>query len=258
MSGQSGDERPKDDGFYVGYLQMPPLLAWIVRGLILVVVVLAAADAVLVSQLQQASGDGRWGDSPQVVTGMLVMEPYPMLLVPGENGPVPHLIVNDTKRGAATVLGGLTRGGIDVTGQLIERPGMPGIKMIEAADGAAKANLKVAAAALPQAESLGERTLNGEILDSKCWLGVMRPGAGPVHKGCAQLCILGGIPPMFLTRGPDGRETGYLLTDAEGRAIAPDRIARQVGLPVRLSGAVERRGPMLVFKADIGGLEVLK
>src|SRR5690606_3083584 len=48
----------------------------------------------------------------------------------------------------------------------------------------------------------GEVRLVGEIVDSKCFLGVMNPGNLKTHKSCAIRCISGGIPPVLLVRGP--------------------------------------------------------
>ena len=44
---------------------------------------------------------------------------------------------------------------------------------------------------------LGKVTLRGEILDPKCYLGVMRPGEGKPHRSCAIRCLAGGIPAFF-------------------------------------------------------------
>lgn len=53
-------------------------------------------------------------------------------------------------------------------------------------------------------ESLGEFTLQGEIVDSKCYLGVMRPGNTKTHRACAVRCIAGGVPPVLLVRDAQG------------------------------------------------------
>lgn len=43
-------------------------------------------------------------------------------------------------------------------------------------------------------------TLDGELVDSKCYLGTMKPGDGKTHKSCAILCLRGGIPPLFVSK----------------------------------------------------------
>lgn len=51
---------------------------------------------------------------------------------------------------------------------------------------------------------LGETTLKGEIVDSKCYLGVMNPGNLKAHRACAINCIQGGVPPVLLVRDGGG------------------------------------------------------
>jgi hypothetical protein len=46
-----------------------------------------------------------------------------------------------------------------------------------------------------------------------------------------------------------------LLTLFDGRAIPPDQILEFVAEPVRLSGIVEKRGDLTVFKADLTSLQ---
>ena len=60
--------------------------------------------------------------------------------------------------------------------------------------------------------------LTGEILDPKCYFGVMKPGEGKIHKSCAIRCISGGIPPVFRheTGMTDNPYDYYLLLDASG------------------------------------------
>ena len=60
---------------------------------------------------------------------------------------------------------------------------------------------------------LGPVTLRGEIVDSKCYLGVMNPGNGKVHRDCAVRCISGGAPPAFIARDASG-EAGFSFWSA--------------------------------------------
>jgi hypothetical protein len=94
---------------------------------------------------------------------------------------------------------------------------------------------------------VGELTLVGEILDSKCWFGAMRPSEGKVHKACAALCIRGGIPPAFFARGP-GQQGALMIMTSGGNAHGRDLLAL-VADPVRVSGRVLRLGDLLLFDA---------
>ena len=77
---------------------------------------------------------------------------------------------------------------------------------------------------------LGEVTIIGEIVDSKCYLGVMNPGRTKVHRDCATRCISGGIPPMLVTA-----DATYLLVGTDGRA---GRAIVRDFVPRRFSGSV--------------------
>jgi hypothetical protein len=100
-------------------------------------------------------------------------------------------------------------------------------------------------------ESFGRFALVGEIMDSKCFFGVMRPSRGKTHKACASLCIRGGIPPSFWARTKDGREAVLLMTDAAGGPLG-EGILPFVADPVRAEGEIVRVGDLLQFRADTG------
>lgn len=245
-----------DDDFYVGYLRMPRHLAYAVAALTATLFGLIAIDVYLVAQMQQASGLGAWRETDETFDGVLTRDPYPILWVTENGKPVAHLLVADSKRSADTVLDRAQKGPVAITGKLVSREDVSGVKMIEIAAGAAKAGGPASAPELGLV-SLGEASLKGEIVDSKCWLGVMRPGEGRVHKGCATVCILGGIPPVLVTRDGKGGMTAYVMTDQKGQAIAPNLIQHVIGDPVGVSGRVERKGGMLFLRADVSSISRL-
>jgi hypothetical protein len=93
---------------------------------------------------------------------------------------------------------------------------------------------------------LGQVRVRGEIIDSKCYLGAMKPGGGKTHKACAALCLSGGIPPMFVTR-TGGHEQFYLLTAEDGGPIERE-VIDFVGEPVEIAGRLEQQGDLQVLK----------
>ena len=122
---------------------------------------------------------------------------------------------------------------------------------VEADGGSAQSN------PLGEPRPLGPMTLRGEIVDSKCYLGVMNPGTRKPHRACAIQCIEGGIPPILLVRGATGdRDNQFLLVDENGDAVN-DRIADYVGLPIEISGRAERLGDRLVLRAPLSGYRLL-
>jgi hypothetical protein len=86
-------------------------------------------------------------------------------------------------------------------------------------------------------EDLGEFTLVGEIVDSKCYLGVMNLGDTKPHRECAALCIRGGVPPLFIAHDADGRTASLLLVSENNE-------------PVEITGRVLRDGEQLILRAD--------
>jgi hypothetical protein len=96
---------------------------------------------------------------------------------------------------------------------------------------------------------LGRQTLIGEIVDSKCYFGVMNPGQYIPHRACAIRCISGGVPPVLVVRKAGGETTCFLLSDAQGRPLNK-QILRLVAEPVRITGLVEQTDALLTLRAE--------
>jgi len=145
-----------------------------------------------------------------------------------------------------------------VTGSLIQRGQQAMIAVDEVGDWVRRdERTPVADPALlmPGAEPLGEVSLAGEILDSKCWFGAMRPSSGKVHKACAALCIRGGIPPAFFARGPGGQDSLMIMTSG-GHAHGPELLGL-VADPVQVQGRVHRLGDLRVLDAPVAAIRRL-
>ena len=126
--------------------------------------------------------------------------------------------------------------------------------MIEVARGSAETLTGEEARALraidaQDVEPLGTTTVVGEIVDSKCWLGVMKPARLKPHRACATRCISGGIPPLLLVQDERGHTLHYLLAGADGRPLHKEVLDR-IAEPVEISGDVARHGDWLVLYAD--------
>ncbi len=99
-------------------------------------------------------------------------------------------------------------------------------------------------------------TLRGEIVDSKCYLGAMKPGAGRVHRACAQICLEGGIPPVLVVRDASGKERHYVLTSQEGGPVHRE-VLPFVAEPVSVAGSVVRRAGVNWLSIDPEAIERL-
>jgi hypothetical protein len=85
-------------------------------------------------------------------------------------------------------------------------------------------------------KELGTIQLTGEVIDPKCYFGVMKPGHGMPHRDCAIRCIAGGMSPVFYVRNEKGEANYYLILDANGKRMndeLKDYIADPVSLEAR-------------------------
>ncbi|HKC35989.1 MAG TPA: hypothetical protein VKB95_08000 [Chitinophagaceae bacterium] len=84
---------------------------------------------------------------------------------------------------------------------------------------------------------LGTQTIRGEIIDPKCYFGVMKPGEGKVHRDCAIRCILGGIPPVLHVQNEKGESNYYLIVGPNGEKMneaVQDVVAEPVSIEARV------------------------
>ena len=109
-----------------------------------------------------------------------------------------------------------------------------------------------------QAETIGLKTISGEIVDSKCWLGVMNPGSRKTHRACAILCIKGGIPPIMVTKPSDDNPSGYFLLVAPDGKPINDQVLDYVGLPAQVEGQVDKIANLFVMKIDPKSIQLLE
>ena len=198
-------------------------------------------------------GAGSWQTgATHKVTGVLATHPYPMMYLADPSSPYNVKTVLVVAQGKCTIgldLAASDGRVFDASGVLIERGRRQMLEVpLTVGDWLAPSEALVKLPDL-QGESLGQVTLAGQIMDSKCFFGVMRPGRGKTHKACASLCIRGGIPPSFWARTADGREAVLLMTDAAGGPLG-EGILPYVADPVRAEGEIVRVGDLLQFRAD--------
>jgi len=250
----------RDDPFFIGWADTPPADRRFFLRLGLGLMAGTAGLGAGLAALQRAPGAGNWDpDKVREWRGTVSAAPYAMLRSRDLGGGVPRTALLSClgKCGVAAQIGALAGLPVVVTGSLIQRGRHSMIAVDEQGPWLRRDDRAPidAGLSLPVVEALGEVSLNGEILDSKCWFGAMRPSDGKLHKACASLCIRGGIPPAFFARGPAGESALMIMTDA-GRAHGPDLLAL-VADPVRLSGRVFRRGDLLMLDAPLSAIRRL-
>jgi hypothetical protein len=101
---------------------------------------------------------------------------------------------------------------------------------------------------LPVQELIGTITLKGEVVDPKCYFGVMKPGEGKPHKDCAIRCLSGGIPPVMHVVNARGEDQYYLL---RGSTETITHLIRNfIAEPVSLTGKVVKQDDWMIIYLD--------
>jgi hypothetical protein len=241
-----------NDEFYIGWQEKAPARTGrTVRLTVAALLLVGLLSAVAVALSQRTIGRAvfEWGQVKEF-SGVLKAEPVPHLLVAGlgTNSFTTHYLVNPWKFGFDAALAKQFDGQrVRLRGTRIYRDNQ---MMIEVVPGSIVTDTNFSLALVPPARiSLGRRTFVGEIVDSKCFLGVMNPGQLKPHRACAVRCISGGVPPVLLVRQTDGKARYLLLIAPDGQPVN-QRVLGLVAEPVEITGEVERQGELLVLRAD--------
>jgi hypothetical protein len=234
---------PKDE-FFVGYFPTPPLLGRFMRRAVGMLLLLACSAAIVIAARQRDPGDAQWDVAyEKEFVGQLATKPYPML--ESANGKM-LLLVGVGKMAAGDSVDTLDGRTVRARGTTLQRSNLHLLEV--------NAELEpIEAASSMPAESINRSpvTLQGEIIDPKCFAGAMKPGDGKTHKACAALCLRGGIPPAFGVRTADGGYVIYLLLAPDGGAVAGshlERLIARVGEQVELTGVVVTRGDLKLLR----------
>ena len=249
--------RDTSSPFFVGYLPIPPRL----RGFLLLAcgafISVFVAAAVLIGGTQDAPPPSgfRFDYGRQTVTGVVELTPYPLLRVTQGNDliqPGKTLMLTGTgKNGVIDRARDLDGQLATVSGVILQRGTMDMMQLRGGQNG-----LRAAQGDAPELETqqLGRWVLAGEICDGKCLYGAMRPGRGLAHKACANLCLLGDIPPVFVSAQPVEGADFMLITGPDG-TLLPASAYDYIGQYVTLEGDLERRGDILVLRMMPATLE---
>lgn len=224
--------------FYIGYApRAPQRLGRFVRRSSIALVIVAATLAIVIAGAQGRFDASRFEFGVErEFSGVLRKNPVPMLLTPaplllaagGKHGFVPPPELEDGDR-------------LRVRGSLIEHGGL---RMLEVLVDPAKTGSR---GELASSQVIRPIELRGEVVDTKCYLGVMNPGRGKVHRDCAVRCISGGVPAGLLVRDRDGHAGILLLTGVRRADFLPF-----VAEPVRIAGSLEIVDGIHVLRTAVG------
>jgi hypothetical protein len=224
------------DEFYVGYAaKAPEGVARTTRRAVTGLAAVAIGACALLIKAQQPFARATFEyQQPREFAGVVETDPYPALLVPRPNGAGAYsryLLVAPGKHGPDVAA---FRGReVALSGSLIYRGAQT---MIELVPGSVKTRLDVTPTPQPAASPADQVKVTGEIVDSKCYLGVMNPGRTKIHRDCAARCLRGGIPAFLVTA-----DTTYLLKGLEYTDF--------IGETVEVEGSLERAGENWILRA---------
>ncbi|MFN0084831.1 MAG: hypothetical protein ACKVX9_05545 [Blastocatellia bacterium] len=247
-------QAPEKEEFYIGYQARAPRgLGAFLRVSVAVLLLLAAVVAVAL-----VFGQGRFAESffeygiVREYQGVLRERPYPSLHVAAADSQgslpagTPYALVAEGKHGADALVSGLDGKRVKLRGTLIHRGDL---KMLEVVSGSIQPLSGESTGSEPEEERLGFHTLAGEIVDSKCYLGVMNPGQAKPHRECAVRCISGGVPPLFVSSDKEGRVLHFWLVSETGGPVNQE-VLDLIAEPVEIGGEARRVNGRLYLRAD--------
>lgn len=231
-----------EEPFYVGYLPKAPAeTAVFIRKLVvwIAIVGLLTAGGAAVALPYFGHGEFQFGQAREF-RGVLRCQTTPRLEGVRED----YLLVGYGKNRVAPEICGAAGSEVVLRGTLIRRDGR---QLLEVSANPLGESRRAGDEVPPV--RLGRFTLRGEIVDSKCYFGVMNPAEGRAHRACAELCLRGGVPAVFVARDRAGAVTHLLIAGPSGEPVN-EKLLSWVAEPVEVEGEVWRQGRWLVWRID--------
>lgn len=256
----------KEKEFYIGWMDDMPLgyKQFIKRFLIAILVLLPLLAGVLVYVQKPFNSYIFEFGKTTTITGVYHHSPYPMLIA--DQGQLADtlspeiLLVGYGKFGAEGTIdqiqelnGTIDGRHITMQGSLIYGDGKTLLELTKGEDSFIDFvdNMESSYSILEPLKS--KSLLKGEIIDPKCYFGVMKPAEGKIHKSCAIRCISGGIPPVFRVNGKDvnanTKYVYYLMLSNSGGNLS-EAMLQKVGEEITLSGYENTHGSWNIFYYD--------
>ena len=233
--------------FYVGYHPAAPAtLARFNRTAVVTVLVLTSGLVAAFALAQRTFDPSHYEyGTTRILSGTLRATPFPVLEVDSGSTVQQYLLAGAGKFGARGIVAPLDGRRVRVSGQLAYRGNG---RLLEIASVTPAGGPTLGPEPLID---LGSFRLEGEIVDSKCYMGVMNPGRGKTHRGCAARCLSGGMTPLFAARNFNGVPIELVVMNEQMSPFPP--LGRIAGRPLALTGRVLRRGDLWLFQVS-GGL----
>jgi hypothetical protein len=256
-----------ENEFYIGYMPYAgEKTASFVRRIVfgLGIVVISVTTVIVLSQRPFSTATFEYG-IPANIQGQLFESPVPHLVaylgqdVQGKPVTQTILLVGFGKAGASNVVSDFKKRmqhnvegmSVNVIGNLIYGDGKSLMQVDKSADitklssGNSHSNERTLSVEEEQV------TVEGEIVDPKCYFGVMKPGEDKPHRSCAIRCISGGIPPVF-----HAGNRYFILLDEDGKPVNKE-VLPFVGDRISLSGNVVQMTDWNILKVNSSSFDGL-
>jgi len=260
-----------NDEFYIGWMAQAPksFSAWIKKYLfVLLPIIIVLGILLALSQKRFGSGNFEFGTLTEV-KGIYFSKPVPVLKVVdgkdiwGNENYITIPLIGFGKHGADGIIADIEKQKnisleakeVTLKGTLLYNDGKL-LMQVDANDTPLVnvADAKINAVDLQKAKQLGSIDIKGEIVDPKCFFGVMKPGEGKPHKDCAIRCILGGIPPVLKVMNENGDQNYYLIVGEHGEKMN-EAVQDYVASPVSIHANAVEYGDWIVLYVQQNGLQ---
>ena len=246
---------PQTDEFFIGYVNnIPPKIRKFLWVLIPTLVAVSIILGLVLPKVHNQFTDGRYTKF-QEFEGLLIDKPIPHLVVPRsgkineENGYSRYILAGTRKTAVNDQVLKLAGNWVKLRAIPVFRDNMTLLAVSSKTPPEAIEPPKLETPPSLEGKSLGQYTLQGEIVDTKCYLGVMNPGHTKTHKECAIRCLSGGVPATFRVVNQDGQVYYFLLVDSQGNALDKSNF-NLVSEPVQIIGEVIKYGDLFVLKGE--------
>lgn len=251
-----------NEDFYIGWMpKAPASFAKQVKKTLWILFPLALIIALVLASFQKkfSTANFEFGTITQV-KGIYTGSPLPLLkVIAGKDiwGNTVYItipLVGYGKHGAATAIMELEKEKdtsfnnkeLTLKGTLLYSDGKTLMQINKDGNPVVNIGKDVGIADLPTQKDLGIQEIKGEIIDPKCYFGVMKPGEGKVHRDCAIRCILGGIPPVLKVMNEKGEKNYYLIVGPNGEPMN-EAVQDFVAEPIKVSAKVVQQDDWIIL-----------
>lgn len=248
--------------FYIGWMpEAPPSFARFIKKILwaLAIIIIVSGLLLAVSQKKFSTANFEFGVLTEV-KGIYFDKPVPSIKtmngkdIFGNLSYITIPLVGFGKMGARGIIGDIEKEKhtsfnqreIVLKGTLLYNDGKLLMQVDSNDKPVAGIGSKADASLFPVQQSLGAMTIKGEIIDAKCYFGVMKPAEGKPHKDCAIRCILGGVASMLRVVDATGAANYYLLAGPQGENMN-EAVKEFVAEPVSIEANAVQYGDWIVL-----------